>query len=118
MAYGTCLEPTVAQCNLSLNSINRPSVDPSRPLPFWDKSRLKFHGHLTAYCKHVHWLYHASLLNPYNTTEMLDWAWSDMLLDWTSCKLEIKLYLCEFYDLGTELAHTSLDHKVLYTVLF
>ena len=106
MAYGACLEPSVAQFNLSMNSVNRPSVDPSRPLPFWDKQRLLLHGQLTSYCKKVHWIYHASLLNPYTTTEMLDWAWDDMLLDWTSGKFlfnsivnspNIQRYITHYY---------------------
>ena len=31
------------------------------------------------------WLYHAST-DPYNTTEFMDWAWSDLIMDWTNGK--------------------------------
>ena len=31
----------------------------------------------------MRWIYHASL-NPYNSTELMDWTWSDLLLDWTN----------------------------------
>ncbi|GFO14519.1 protein kiaa0100-like [Plakobranchus ocellatus] len=37
LAYGVCWEPAVALFNQSMELINRPSVDPSSPLPFWDK---------------------------------------------------------------------------------
>jgi len=29
------------------------------------------------------WFYHASL-DPYNTTELMDWTWSNLALDWTN----------------------------------
>ncbi len=31
----------------------------------------------------MRWLYHAKL-DPYNTTEFMDWTWSDLILDWTN----------------------------------
>ena len=83
MAYGACLEPAIAQFNLSENLVNRPSVDPSRPLPFWDKFRLLLHGRWTMSVQRMRWLYPASL-DPYNTTEVMDWTWSNLILDWTN----------------------------------
>ena len=83
MAYGSVWEPTVAEFNLALNLINKPSVDPSLPLPFWDKVRLLLHGRLTMSVDKMTWLYHASF-NPYNTTELWDWTWTNLLLDWTN----------------------------------
>lgn len=85
ISYGPCWEPTMAQVNLALNKITRPSVDPSPPLPFWDKIRLLLHGRLTISVQQSRWLYHASL-DPYNTTEFMDWTWSNFLLDWTNAK--------------------------------
>lgn len=83
MAYGSCWEPAMAQFNLSMDLVNKPSVDPSWPLPWWDKVRLLFHGRLTMSVKQMSWLYHASL-DPYNTTELMDWSWTNLILDWTN----------------------------------
>lgn len=83
LAYGPCWEPTMAQVNLAMNKVSRPSVDPSPPLPFWDKFRLLLHGRLTISVQQTRWLYHASL-DPYNVTEFMDWTWTEFLLDWTN----------------------------------
>ncbi|XP_052234314.1 protein KIAA0100-like isoform X2 [Dreissena polymorpha] len=89
MAYGACWEPVTAEYNLALDLINKPSVDPSSPLPWWDKIRLLLHGRLTMTVLRMSWLYHASL-DPYNTTELMDWTWSDLVLDWTNMKFLLK----------------------------
>lgn len=83
MAYGACWEPAMAQYNLSVDLINKPSVDPSRPVAWWDKIRLLLHGRLTMSVQQMSWLYHASF-DPYNTTELMDWSWTDLILDWTN----------------------------------
>ena len=83
MAYGPCWEPTWAQVSLAMNCIKHASVDPSRPLPFFDKLRLWLHGRLTMSAQQSTWLYHASL-DPYNTTEFMDWTWTNFVLDWTN----------------------------------
>ncbi|XP_005096164.1 protein KIAA0100 isoform X2 [Aplysia californica] len=89
LAYGVCWEPAVALYNLSMDRINKPSVDPSRPLPFWDKMRLLFHGRFTASISCMSWLYHASL-DPYNNTELMDWTWTKLLLDWTNAQFVLQ----------------------------
>jgi len=33
------------------------------------------------------WLYHASF-DPYNTTEFMDWTWTDLVMDWTNSELQ------------------------------
>ncbi|XP_055863164.1 protein hobbit-like isoform X2 [Biomphalaria glabrata] len=83
MAYGVCWEPAFALFNLSLDLINRPSIDPSKPLPFWDKMRLLFHGRFTWSITKMSWLYHASF-DPYNNTELMDWTWTNLVMDWTN----------------------------------
>ena len=83
MAYGPCWEPSWAQVNLALNSIIQPSVDPSRPMPFWDKMRLLLHGRMALSVNQMTWLYHASL-DPYNMTEFMDWSWSTFNCTWTN----------------------------------
>ncbi|XP_062591853.1 protein hobbit-like [Saccostrea cucullata] len=89
MAYGACWEPAMAQYNLSMDLVNKPSVDPSRPLPWWDKIRLLLHGRLTMSVDQMSWLYHASF-DPYNTTELMDWSWSNLILDWTNAWFRLK----------------------------
>ncbi|XP_025090124.1 protein KIAA0100-like isoform X2 [Pomacea canaliculata] len=89
LAYGVCWEPAVALFNLSMDLISRPSVDPSKPLPFWDKMRLLLHGRLTMAVERNSWLYHASL-DPYNNTELMDWTWSHLVLDWTNGQFVLK----------------------------
>ncbi|XP_041349626.1 protein KIAA0100-like [Gigantopelta aegis] len=89
MAYGVCWEPAVALFNSSMDLINKPSTDPSCPLPFWDKVRLLFHGRLTMSIEKMSWQYHASF-DPYNTTELMDWIWSNVIVDWTNAKWVLK----------------------------
>ncbi|XP_052800693.1 protein hobbit-like [Mya arenaria] len=89
MTNGACWEPVVAQYNLALDLINKASVDPSNPMPWWDKIRLLLHGRLTMTVVHMSWLYHASF-DPYNTTELMDWTWSDLVMDWTNMKFLLK----------------------------
>lgn len=89
MAYGSCWEPTFAQTSLMMEMINKPSVDPSRPLPFWDKLRLLLHGRLTMSVQQMSWLYHASF-DPCNITEFMDWTWTNLILDWTNGKFALK----------------------------
>ncbi|XP_028967447.1 protein KIAA0100 [Galendromus occidentalis] len=79
--YGSCWEPILAQVNLALDLINKPSTDPSPPLPWWDKARLLTHGKLTVSGHRLSYLQHASL-NPYNCTEMLDTTWTNAMVYW------------------------------------
>lgn len=83
MANGACWEPSIAQYNLCLDLVNKPSIDPSRPLPIWDKIRLLLHGKFFMSVENMSWLYHASF-DPYNTTEFMDWSWSNAILEWTN----------------------------------
>ncbi|KAL8564427.1 hypothetical protein ACOMHN_057449 [Nucella lapillus] len=89
LAYGVCWEPAVAMHTLAVDLVTQPSVDPSRPLPFWDKARLLLHGRLTAALAKMSWLYHASL-DPHNNTELMDWTWAPLLLDWTNGQFVLK----------------------------
>ena len=91
MAYGPSMEPAWAQVNLAMNLLNRPSVDPSRPVPFWDKSRLLFHGRLTVSLEQCNMLW-LTTKDPYNTTEQLDWEWRNIYLDWTNGRCLILIF--------------------------
>ena len=75
MAHGPCWDPALSECSTAFDFISAPSLDPSPPLPFWDKMRLLFHGRLTLSTKKMKFQCLTSL-DPYNQTEMLDLVWS------------------------------------------
>ncbi|CAH1405429.1 unnamed protein product [Nezara viridula] len=88
-AFGPCWEPVIAQCNLSFEKIMRGSLDPSPPLPLWDKLRLLLHGRITLVIRQLTVLLHASL-DPYNKTEEMEITWSSVAIDWTNAKVVFK----------------------------
>lgn len=88
-AFGPCWEPVMAQFNLSMEKISTPSRDPSPTLPFWDKTRLLYHGRLTMIVKQFTVLLHASL-DPYNTTEEMELSWNNCGIVWTNAKIMFK----------------------------
>ncbi|KAK9512988.1 hypothetical protein O3M35_001284 [Rhynocoris fuscipes] len=88
-AFGPCWEPVIAQCNLSFEKIIRASLDPSPPLPLWDKLRLLLHGRVTMLARQLTVLLHASL-DPYNKTEEMEITWSSVAVDWTNAKVVFK----------------------------
>ena len=75
MAHGPCWDPALSEVSTAAEFISAPSLDPSPPLPFWDKMRLLFHGRLALSTKYMKLQYLTSL-DPYNQTEMLDLIWS------------------------------------------
>ncbi|XP_014240236.1 protein KIAA0100 [Cimex lectularius] len=85
-AFGPCWEPVIAQCYLSFEKIVRASLDPSPPLPLWDKLRLLLHGRVTMVIRQLTVLLHASL-DPYNKTEEMEITWSSVAVDWTNAKV-------------------------------
>uniref|UniRef100_A0A6A7FYG4 Protein KIAA0100-like n=3 Tax=Hirondellea gigas TaxID=1518452 RepID=A0A6A7FYG4_9CRUS len=87
IAYGPCWEPAMTQFNIALQSINSRSLDPSLPLPWWDKVRLLLHGRLLILADQFKLKLHASL-DPYNTTEEMELTWTDLTLDWTNARLD------------------------------
>nr|CAB3258519.1 UPF0378 protein KIAA0100-like [Phallusia mammillata] len=82
MAWGPCWDPAWSQVNLAFNLLSKLSVDPSNPLPWWDKSRLLFHGRLAMFMERAN-LLHLASLDPYNTTEHMHWDWKNMSMGWT-----------------------------------
>ena len=119
MAYGACWEPAMAQYNLSVDLINKPSVDPSRPVAWWDKIRLLLHGRLTMSVQQMSWLYHASF-DPYNTTELMDWSWTDLILDWTNGEnSKLSIFIVWYYMLiCIFLVHSSTKFYILHLMLY
>ncbi|XP_078600068.1 bridge-like lipid transfer protein family member 2 isoform X1 [Branchiostoma floridae x Branchiostoma japonicum] len=84
-AWGPCWDSAISQVNLALDYLSKPSIDPSKPLPWWDKSRLLYHGRLTMSVERMSLLMHASL-DPYNSTEEMAWEWKDLYMDWTTAR--------------------------------
>lgn len=108
LAWGPSFEPAWAQINLCLNLLNKPSVDPSPPLPFWDKIRLLYHGRLVASIEQMN-LYWLAMKNPYQTTELLDWEWRNFYMDWQNGKVstrEDNQYLCKIHFLCDKQIYT------------
>lgn len=44
VVWGPCWDPAWTLISQSVDLLTKPSADPSPPLPWWDKSRLLFHG--------------------------------------------------------------------------
>ena len=83
IAWGPCIEPAWAQVGLALDRLNKATVDPSNPMPFWDKSRLLLHGRLIASMQKCNLLL-LSTRDPYVSTEQLDTEWQNIYMDWTN----------------------------------
>ena len=96
-AYGANWEPCVAQYNICFENVNKSSVDPSLALPIWDKIRLLLHGRLTMSVQDMCWLYHVSM-DPYNTTEFMDWSWTNLIMEWTNGEYNYKPMLSILMD--------------------
>jgi hypothetical protein len=78
-SWGSCYEPVLAQVNLAFENIAKKSIDPSKPLPFWDKMRLAFHGPFKMSAQQAQLVLLASR-DPYNTVEYLDCHFSQLQL--------------------------------------
>jgi len=89
LAYGSCWEPAVTQCSLAMAYLSGTSVDPSPPLPWWDKIRLLFHGRILLAARSTQVLLHASL-DPYNTTEEMAFGFTDMELEWEEAFIRVR----------------------------
>jgi len=88
MAYGSCWEPAVTQCSLAMAYLTGTSLDPSTPLPWWDKTRLMLHGRVLLAARSTQLLLHASL-DPYNTTEEMAVGFTDMELEWEEALVKV-----------------------------
>lgn len=44
VVWGPCWDPAWTLIGQCVDLLTKPSADPSPPLPWWDKSRLLFHG--------------------------------------------------------------------------
>ncbi|XP_036622430.1 protein KIAA0100 homolog isoform X2 [Trichosurus vulpecula] len=81
VVWGPCWDPAWTLIGQSVDLLTKPSADPSAPLPWWDKSRLLFHGdwHMDIEQANLHQL---ATEDPYNTTENMHWEWSHLFFHW------------------------------------
>ncbi|XP_065892546.1 bridge-like lipid transfer protein family member 2 isoform X2 [Dysidea avara] len=79
-ALGVCYDPCFAQINLAFENLIPTTLDPSKPLPYWDKIRLFLHGKYHIRIDHGTLILLASR-DPYDAVKHMDWEIND--LDWT-----------------------------------
>ncbi|XP_030143896.4 bridge-like lipid transfer protein family member 2 isoform X1 [Taeniopygia guttata] len=81
IVWGPCWDPAWTLIGQCVDLLTKPSEDPSAPLPWWDKSRLLFHGdwHMDIEQANLHQL---ATEDPYNTTENMHWEWSQLSFHW------------------------------------
>lgn len=87
--HGATWDPILAQLSLCFEKIIKPSRDPSPTLPWWDKMRHLFHGRLIIESPSLSLFFHASL-DPYNSTELIEIAFTKSKIDWLIGKILIK----------------------------
>uniref|UniRef100_E1BD97 KIAA0100 n=1 Tax=Bos taurus TaxID=9913 RepID=E1BD97_BOVIN len=81
VVWGPCWDPAWTLIGQCVDLLTKPSADPSPPLPWWDKSRLLFHGdwHMDIEQANLHQL---ATEDPYNTTENMHWEWNHLSFHW------------------------------------
>jgi hypothetical protein len=82
-AWGAAFEPSFAQVSLAFDLLSKASLDPSPPMPWWDKARLLLHGRLGISAKCSNWHLMASL-SPQTVSEQLEFEWSNFRGEWTN----------------------------------
>ncbi|NXF21583.1 K0100 protein, partial [Rhodinocichla rosea] len=78
---GPCWDPAWTLIGQCVDLLTKPSEDPSAPLPWWDKSRLLFHGNWHGGVEQAN-LHQLATEDPYNTTERGGWEWSQLSFHW------------------------------------
>ncbi|XP_034461284.1 protein KIAA0100-like isoform X2 [Hippoglossus hippoglossus] len=81
IVWGPCWDPAWTLVGQSVDLLTKPTVDPSPPLAWWDKSRLLMHGHWEMDIDQAN-LHQLATEDPYNTTENLHWEWNKVNFDW------------------------------------
>ncbi|XP_040279331.1 protein KIAA0100 homolog isoform X2 [Bufo bufo] len=81
IVWGPCWDPAWTLVGQYVDLLTKPSVDPSAPLPWWDKSRLLLHGHFSMDIEQAN-LHQLATEDPYNTTENMHWEWNRLKFIW------------------------------------
>ncbi|XP_069082287.1 bridge-like lipid transfer protein family member 2 isoform X2 [Pleurodeles waltl] len=81
IVWGPCWDPAWTLVGQAIDLLSKPSVDPSPLLPWWDKSRLLFHGHWHMDIDQAN-LHQLATEDPYNTTENMHWEWNKLSFKW------------------------------------
>ncbi|CAN9510887.1 unnamed protein product [Ophioblennius macclurei] len=81
IVWGPCWDPAWTLIGQSVDLLTKPTVDPSPPLAWWDKSRLLMHGRWVMDIEQAN-LHQLATEDPYNTTENMHWEWSKLNFDW------------------------------------
>uniref|UniRef100_A0A3B4X7L9 Bridge-like lipid transfer protein family member 2 n=1 Tax=Seriola lalandi dorsalis TaxID=1841481 RepID=A0A3B4X7L9_SERLL len=81
IVWGPCWDPAWTLIGQSVDLLTKPTVDPSPPVAWWDKSRLLLHGHWVMDIDQAN-LHQLATEDPYNTTENLHWEWNKLKFDW------------------------------------
>uniref|UniRef100_A0A3B5B9V3 KIAA0100 ortholog n=1 Tax=Stegastes partitus TaxID=144197 RepID=A0A3B5B9V3_9TELE len=89
IVWGPCWDPAWTLIGQSVDLLTKPTVDPSPPLAWWDKSRLLLHGRWVMDIDQAN-LHQLATEDPYNTTENLHWEWNKLNFDWIPGKFEFK----------------------------
>ncbi|KAM4796619.1 bridge-like lipid transfer protein family member 2 [Rhinophrynus dorsalis] len=81
IVWGPCWDPAWTLVGQYVDLLTKPSLDPSAPLPWWDKSRLLLHGHFSMDIEQAN-LHQLATEDPYNTTENMHWEWNRLKFAW------------------------------------
>ncbi|XP_041097296.1 protein KIAA0100-like isoform X2 [Polyodon spathula] len=81
IVWGPCWDPAWTLIGQAVDLLTKPTVDPSPPLAWWDKSRLLFHGRWVMDIDQAN-LHQLATEDPYNTTENMHWEWSKLNYTW------------------------------------
>ncbi|XP_077150469.1 bridge-like lipid transfer protein family member 2 isoform X1 [Ranitomeya variabilis] len=81
IVWGPCWDPAWTLVGQYVDLLTKTSVDPSAPLPWWDKSRLLLHGHFSMDIEQAN-LHQLATEDPYNTTENMHWEWNRLKFAW------------------------------------
>ncbi|XP_010863616.2 protein KIAA0100 isoform X3 [Esox lucius] len=81
IVWGPCWDPAWTLIGQVVDLLTKPTVDPSPPLAWWDKSRLVIHGRWIMDIEQAN-LHQLATEDPYNTTENMHWEWNKLNYEW------------------------------------
>ncbi|XP_055513699.1 bridge-like lipid transfer protein family member 2 isoform X1 [Leucoraja erinacea] len=89
IVWGPCWDPAWTLIGQAIDLLTKPTIDPSPPLTWWDKSRLLFHGSWKMDIEQAN-LHQLATEDPYNTTENMHWEWSKLHFKWKNCEFSFE----------------------------